>query len=206
MQAHIPWENGAVYWDFGGGRLIYTPPVPIVGTWQHFALVSSQAGNFMKIYRNGILEAQQEGAGARSAGEFDLLLGHSSRFFDGELDEFRLWSVARDEADIQQNYNLRLTGTEPSLVAYYRMDEGAGSTLRDLGRNGFNGLFEAGTHWTASTAPIGVPIPGILPASDVGRGAATLNGRVKQDRLPTTVHFEVYPVTGRLSESSSRLI
>ena len=45
LNAHVPYGDGKVYWDFGnistGGRLSYTPPVSIVGTWQHFALLST---------------------------------------------------------------------------------------------------------------------------------------------------------------------
>jgi len=61
INAYIPWSDGVVYWDFGGSRLSYTPPQSIVGTWQHFALVASQRGNTMRIYRNGVLEASRVG-------------------------------------------------------------------------------------------------------------------------------------------------
>jgi len=65
FNAHVPYADGTIYWDFGdiehGGRLSYTPPVSIAGTWQHFALVASQAGNCMAIYRNGVREAVKSG-------------------------------------------------------------------------------------------------------------------------------------------------
>src|SRR5204862_4630499 len=79
LSAHVPWSDGVIYWDFGNigtqGRLSYSPPVSIVGSWQHFALVSSQSGNFMRIYRNGVLEAQKTGASAFTQGSFALQIG-----------------------------------------------------------------------------------------------------------------------------------
>jgi Concanavalin A-like lectin/glucanases superfamily len=45
INLHVPFADGVVYWDFGDssgpGRLAYTPPVTIAGSWQHFAFVAS---------------------------------------------------------------------------------------------------------------------------------------------------------------------
>lgn len=154
LNAHVPWSDGQVYWDFGGSRLQYLPPVSLVGTWQHFALVSSVAGNYMRIYRNGVLEAQKVGAGQFTPGNYDLLLGRSGTvYFGGELDEFRIWNVARTEAQIQADTSGSLTGNEPGLVAYYRMDEGAGGTVWDATANANHGLFVNGPLRVPSTVP-----------------------------------------------------
>src|SRR5262249_33204473 len=62
---HVPFADGVVYWDFGNssgaGRLSYTPPATMIGTWQHFAFVASQSRNYMAIYRNGVQEAFKTG-------------------------------------------------------------------------------------------------------------------------------------------------
>ena len=55
INAHVPYVNGNdIYWDFGAccgtGRLQYTVPSSILGTWQHFALVASQSGNYMRSW------------------------------------------------------------------------------------------------------------------------------------------------------------
>jgi hypothetical protein len=155
FQAHVPWSNGAVYWDFGnintGGRLSYTPPVSITGSWQHFAFVASQSGNTMRIYRNGVLEAQKAGMRAFSRGAFDLRLGSlgGGNFFNGRLDEVRIWSVARSAAEIAAKYNTTLVGNEPGLVAYWRCDEGTGTSLDDLA--GANNGALVGASWAANT-------------------------------------------------------
>jgi len=65
FSAIVPDLFGRVIWLFGEGCsvgcLAYFPSVSIVGSWQHFALVASQSGNSMRIYRNGVKEAEKTG-------------------------------------------------------------------------------------------------------------------------------------------------
>jgi len=138
LNAHVPWSDGKVYWDFGnmnsGGRLSYTPSNSIAGTWHHWALVSSKSGNFMRIYRNGVLEASSTTASSRTAVDRQLYLGVSqaSQYFKGDLGEFRIWNVARTQSEIQTNMNRTVPTNSPNLLVYYRFTEGSGTTLRDL--------------------------------------------------------------------------
>ena len=155
FQAHVPWSDGQVYWDFGGSRLQYLPPVSLVGTWQHFSLVSSVAGNYMRIYRNGILEAEKVGAGQFTRGTHDLVLGNNGPyFFAGELDDFRVWNVARSQAEIAGGLRQPITGSEPGLVAFYRMNEAAGGTLQDVTINAHHGYMANGPLWVPSRLPL----------------------------------------------------
>ena len=49
----------------------------------------------------------------------------------GSLDEVRVWSEARTQEQIIRYKNKRLRCAESNLIAYYRMNEGSGSTLGD---------------------------------------------------------------------------
>ena len=52
-----------------------------------------------------------------------LLLGRSgTSFLQGSLDEVRVWQLARTEGDIRRDLYRRLTGGEPLLRAYWRVD------------------------------------------------------------------------------------
>ena len=58
-----------------------------------------------------------------------LSIGNNSNFdsgtyFNGYLDEFRFWTKALTEEDIQKNYNHPIVGDEKSLFIYYPFDEG----------------------------------------------------------------------------------
>ncbi|MBL9167735.1 MAG: hypothetical protein JNN07_08340 [Verrucomicrobiales bacterium] len=133
---HSPWVDGNVYWDFGNilteGRLAYRPPVELAGSWQHFAMVASRSGNFMKIFRNGVQEAFKTGMTPFTPGRFDLVLGAALQgeqlvgLYRGDLDEVRIWSRARTETEIRSDLHRRLDGATPGLLACWHLDAASG--------------------------------------------------------------------------------
>lgn len=154
--AHVPWSSGVLYWDFGnnsgagGGRLSYTPPEPIVGTWQHFAFTAHQSPPGMWIYRNGILEVSKNQSSPFTPGTYNLLIGALTA---GQIADFRIWNRARAAAEIQADMNRRLVGNGPNLVAYWPLDEGSGTTVQDATGNGHDGILEGEPQWMVSTLP-----------------------------------------------------
>jgi hypothetical protein len=62
----------------------------------------------------------------------------------------------------------RLTGTEPGLVFYYRLDDGTGSTASDATGHGLTGQLINGPAWVTSTAPIYLPPSVSFFASEPG--------------------------------------
>lgn len=57
--------------------------------------------------------------GATEAGSF---------YFQGDLDEHRIWSIARTLSDLKSDKDRQLAGTEGGLYSYWKMDEGTGTT------------------------------------------------------------------------------
>ena len=125
FNGHIPFSDGRVYWDFGnisaGGRLSYTPPVSLVGTWQHFALVASQSGNYMRIFRNGVQEAEKTGMTPFVRTNTDLYIGGGPGLpFGGQIDEFAIFSRALSASEIQALYNAGAQGCSPTVPCVTR--------------------------------------------------------------------------------------
>jgi len=159
---HSPWVGGAVVFDCGNwttqGRLYYYPSQNIIGTWQHFACVASRRGNFMRIYRNGVLEAQKTGMTSFTRGNFDLYIGFGasgSTGYRGLIDEVRIWNRARTQREIQRDMHATLAGNERGLVGYWRLDEwdNRATTATDSSPSGAHGVY-SNARWLASTAPI----------------------------------------------------
>ena len=46
-----------------------------------------------------------------------------SEVFRGQIDELRIWNVARTPAEIADNYKLSLPGDEPGIVAYWNFED-----------------------------------------------------------------------------------
>jgi len=92
--------------------------------WHHVAGVLDAAAGQTLLYVDGALAAM-DGGGAPGAvtPTAPLFFGKSgSVFLQGSLDEVRVWSSARTESDIRRDMFRRLTGVEPLLRAYWRID------------------------------------------------------------------------------------
>lgn len=97
-----------------------------VGIWQHVAATSN--GNNVNLYINGQLsDTLIRNAAAGNINNDELWIGRSifsttNYFFDGLIDEVRVWNQVRSQTEIQNNLNTELSGLEPNLVAYYKFD------------------------------------------------------------------------------------
>ena len=96
--------------------------------WYHIAVVYSSANNYAKFYVNGTLTDSLVYSTALSTAAnvpFDIgAWTENSRFFNGTIDEFRVWDIARTQAQIQDNMNCSLTA-QADLVANYTFNGGA---------------------------------------------------------------------------------
>ncbi|MBP1589691.1 MAG: hypothetical protein ILO10_05800 [Kiritimatiellae bacterium] len=105
--------------------------------WHHLAGTCDEEK--VKLYWNGQLVAEDDApdSGSHDKARKSVSLGRSQRAntlpkFQGILDEFRLWSVARTEAEIQRGMKQTVRAARTGLVEAYSMDEGKGTHLRDV--------------------------------------------------------------------------
>ncbi len=99
-------------------------PTPLTaGTWIHIAVTYDAATGDMKLYRNGV---QVDAQTAPAYTETNMELGRFifSNFYSGNMDEVRVWSVVRTQAEIAAGMNCRLTDDTPGLLAYYDFQQG----------------------------------------------------------------------------------
>ncbi len=117
----------------------------LAGGWHHLAVTydgrgGATAANGITFYIDGVVvPVTRYNNAAYVAMEHwtaPLQVGRETDSFqqyDGALDELRLWNVVRTPSEIQAAMLSELTGAEPGLVAYWRFNEGAGTTVRDEG-------------------------------------------------------------------------
>ncbi|MER7540791.1 hypothetical protein ABTX77_39415 [Streptomyces sp. NPDC097704] len=91
------------------------------------------------------------------------------------MDELRIWNRVRSAAELAEDLGHRLIGNEPGLTAYYRFDEGAGTTTYDQSDDALHGRIEGAAQWTGSDAPIG-DHPGVRRDSFVLKGRTVVSG------------------------------
>jgi hypothetical protein len=132
--------TNSAFWVVGGQlcaghNAVYTAIFDVTGfspsTWYHVAVTYDAGTNFMQLYINGTpVGGSGSGNPVGVYSETNLYIGafndgsQIAYQFDGQIDEVRVWNVARTATEIANNRNCGLTGDEPGLLAYYRFNQG----------------------------------------------------------------------------------
>jgi len=137
-------------------------------SWYHVALTldggSSVTNNAFKGYLNGVQFGSGEGSKLwNHGGDVSIARNkdtkfhdgdyNSAKYFDGKIDELRLWNTTRTEAEIASKKDTVLNGDESGLTSYYNFQEGSGTVANDtqtLSNN--DGSIKNSPSWT--TGPI----------------------------------------------------
>lgn len=124
--------------------------------WYHLA--ASYDGSVIRIYVNGVEmnAVAQTGAIDISASTFKLGGWAGTQYFDGSMDEVRVWNVARSADEIRENMHLSIPVCETGLVSYFQLNEGSGTTVSDV-NSGLDGTFVGVTNptWAVSGVNLG---------------------------------------------------
>jgi hypothetical protein len=176
--------------------------------WTHVALVYN--GSALVTYTNGVPASTNNATGV--IGDFNpsqnqLRIGGreaGGQFFAGGMDDVRIWLVARTPAEIAASFNRRLIPPQPGLAAYFRFDEGTGTTTINL-VNSATATLSGGPSWIPSGAGIVDPIVTTLPPSPVLATSATLRGSVNPSGADVVTYFEFGPTIayGTVTNSTS---
>ncbi len=133
-----------------------------VNQWIHVALTYDSSNGELKVYVNGNVQSE----GTKSMGNVNLgingvdgfYIGRSyedSRYLAGEISECRIWNVVRTKDEIAGN-PYEVDPASEGLVAYWKCDEGSGSTVKDHTANGNHLTAKKAIKWT----PVVLPVPG----------------------------------------------
>lgn len=95
--------------------------------WHHFALIMQRTGN-LSAYLDGNLQNSVEADDFHSFSGTKMTLGArgyyvgsnltKEAYFDGHIDEFRMWNTARKLEQIRRDMRNRLKGDEPGLQVF----------------------------------------------------------------------------------------
>lgn len=141
-----------------------------VGEWTHLAGTWDQVTGVLALYVNGFEQTAEQAEvqeGIAYNPKTPFFIGgspKSTKYFTGLIDEVRLWKRALDGEEIAYSKSLRLTGDEPALEGYWRLDEGGGTTAYDQTDHAYHGTLVNNPEWIASDAPLG-DHPGIQKSS-----------------------------------------
>ncbi|MFV1883882.1 MAG: GLUG motif-containing protein [Balneola sp.] len=131
-----------------------------IGNWVHIA--ATYDGTYKRIYVNGTVIDSAAATGIMlTTGSEPVTMGSllgTTEFFDGQIDEVRMWSAARTKAEINKWKDKRLRGEEANLELYLRFTEGSGLSIADISDNGLTANHADNTKtnvasWVAGKVP-----------------------------------------------------
>lgn len=182
-------ENAGGEKDFGvaitGTKIAFGTGVPDItiksttdvntGIWFHVVATRRRADGMMVLYVNGVKEAEIRGTTELLDTVPDIYFGkmHGPEiYFNGQLDEIRIWNIARTQEQIQATMNTALIGNEPGLVGYWNFDD---STANDLSLSGNDStLYGGATIVVESELELAMPSLRIIDTVD-GFSAVPVN-------------------------------
>ena len=139
---------------FGSGLQVWPGAVLDADEWQHIAGTYDNATGEAKIFLNGSLQETHITGG----GDIDwedintqLFIGRGTTnadeviYMEGAIDEVRVWSTPRTQAEIQANMYQVIEAVD-NLEAYWNFNDNQSTTVSDQTGNGYNGsLDESGS-------------------------------------------------------------
>ncbi len=171
----------------GWRPVIGTTPLN-VNTWYHVA--GTYDGDTLKCYVNGSLDGVAAFKGSiYDSSAYNVRIGKlaydagGTRFWNGKIDEVRIWNRALTKAEIDSNRNRQIDPTmQTGLVGYWRFNEGSGNSITDLSGNNLGGSLTS-TLWSTS-----VPFSNAGPVANItyssGLGLLTV--------YPAAAHYQWY--------------
>ncbi|MCW1147106.1 LamG-like jellyroll fold domain-containing protein, partial [Flavobacterium lacisediminis] len=99
----------------------------VANTWHHVAMVYNDTT--LKLYIDGIEAASVNIPLAyslqTSAQPYMIgASGYGGEFFNGSIDEVKIWNIAKTPDQLLATKNCELQGTESGLIAYYKFNQG----------------------------------------------------------------------------------
>lgn len=147
------------------------------GKWYHVAAVNDNGTR--RLYLNGELQQLTGSVSPVVANSDPLRIGvdYSSRFFNGDIDEVRIWNVALTAAQVRENMHLALSGTEPGLLSYLQFNRDQGTVVKDP-VSGIIGAMHniTGNYWIKAEMPFGKGVAASKEVSTTGNVAFTGTG------------------------------
>jgi hypothetical protein len=146
-QSHVLWGTTAWIDDAKSRDDLFGKIKITENEWHHIAVSYEANSGKKQIFVNGVLDIEATAHLGKPLGTNVERYGfigcgseattfdgekNASGFFNGQLTEVRVWSIARKKTDIQEDRNRRLTGKEDHLINYWRLDEGVDEAAFNL--------------------------------------------------------------------------
>ena len=142
---------------FGQGELT-------IGEWHFFAIVFNSGQ--LAVYLDDHEYSDSLRGSSLNKATSSITLGatlHKQVYFKGQLANISVWNYPCTQAQIQTHRCGLIVGDEAGLVAYWKLDEGQGTTVKNQTGKSYQGNFRGNPIWTLAEIPFATqssnPVP-----------------------------------------------
>ena len=140
-------QNNSLRIEIGGSGMYASTPLND-GSWHHVAVTYDPSSTpNVRLYIDGSLENSGNfSQPVNTTSNSTLYIGRRNdnvNYFDGTVDELRVWNTTRTAAEIQNSMNNEMCSVPSGLVAYYNFNQGipdgsnsSNNSLIDFSGNG----------------------------------------------------------------------
>lgn len=119
----------------GNTPVFFNYQIP-VDKWTHLAFVTDSIADNTKLYVNGELTDEIDFLCIFGVEQFGASTVNGTNYaLNGELRDIRYWNIARSATEIKDFYNGVLTSLPAGLAGYWKVNEGAGTTVAEATGN-----------------------------------------------------------------------
>ncbi|SHG41126.1 LamG-like jellyroll fold domain-containing protein [Pedobacter caeni] len=136
-------------------RLLITDAFKDVNTWHHYAYTFNNG--VAKIYRDGKLADSKTASSLPPMWNSFRIGSSDGNSIDGEIEEFRMWSVEKTQQQVREGMHLTSVGNEPGLKVYLQFQDAA-TGVSELSDNGYKVTLNGNATRVISNAPVAAGI------------------------------------------------
>jgi hypothetical protein len=140
------------------------------GNWYHIAAVNNNGTRTLFVNGSPVSISGEGYTTNSNSDPVAIGVDYMSRYFNGVIDEVRIWNVARTQQQIQDNMNLPFTSAQSGLVGYWQLNAGTGTVAHGHGSSAGDGTltnfnFNETSGWQESAAPLPVELTSFTASS-----------------------------------------
>lgn len=140
-------------WNGSSWQNVMSASTITTGVWTHVAIVRDNGS--AQLYINGVADGGAVTITNNiTPNRFDIGAQTTIEYFDGQIDEVRVWSKVLTVEELNTQRHLSVTGTTPDLVGYWKLNRTSGTVAYDYTGNAHNGSVNGTASWVPSTAPV----------------------------------------------------
>lgn len=150
-----------------------------LGVWHHVAMVFNSSNGVITFYIDGsaqtstIVSTYDDANGVyNSSAKFEIGMAEddgSVSYYDGLIDDVRVWNTVRSDTDISNNRSVELAGNESGLVGYWKLNNNYDDTTSNN-----NDLTSSGSPVFSSDVPnFSSPSSSVSPSSSISPSSSS---------------------------------